>query len=284
MKRSKPMHSTPPELIDIGLNLTHDSFDSDRKTVIQRAQDAGVSRMILTGASLDGSRQALDLARDYPGVLYATAGIHPHHAKEVHGDTWHVLRELHALPEVLAVGECGLDWFRDLSPRPTQEKVFIQHLELAVQNQLPMFLHQRDASDAFVSILADFRERLSRVVVHCFTDSRKALFALLDLDCHIGLTGWICDERRGRHLKELVPSIPADRLMIETDAPYLMPRDLDPKPDTQRNEPMYLPHIAREIARCADKPEDQLARESTTVASAFFQLPSTPQTGTGASA
>ncbi len=265
-----------PSLIDIGLNLAHDSFDHDRKEVLQRALDLGVHRMILTGATEDGSQKALQLAKAHPGTLFATAGIHPHHAKEVHGETFTILRELHALPEVVAVGECGLDYFRDISPRPTQEKVFIAHLEMAVANQLPMFLHQRDSGDAFISILKEFREKLSDVVVHCFTDDKKVLFGLLDLECHIGITGWICDERRGKHLKELVPSIPANRLMIETDAPYLMPRDLDPKPKTQRNEPMHLPHIAREIAKCTGKSSEQLAMETTSNAESFFRLPPLP--------
>ena len=269
------MSEETPTLIDIGLNLTHDSFDKDRDEVIRRAVDLGVRRMILTGASEEGSQKAFELARKRNRYFFATAGIHPHHAKDVNGDTYTVLKDLHAKDEVVAVGECGLDYFRNFSPKSAQEKVFIAHLEMAVKNQLPMFLHQRDAGDAFVSILKDFREKISGAVVHCFTDSKKVLFQLLDLDCHIGITGWICDERRGHHLKELVASIPANRLMIETDAPYLMPRDLDPKPKTQRNEPMHLPHIAREIARCADKPFEQLARETTETAAAFFGLPAT---------
>ena len=263
---------TRPSLIDIGLNLTHDSFDHDRKDVLQRALDLGVHRMILTGATEEGSLKGLELAKSYPGTFYTTAGIHPHHAKEVNGDTFTVLQELYTLPEVVAVGECGLDYFRDISPRSTQEKVFIAHLEMATGNQLPMFLHQRDAGDSFISILKEFREKLSDVVVHCFTDNKKIMFGLLDLECHIGITGWICDERRGKHLKELVPSIPTNRLMIETDAPYLMPRDLDPKPKTQRNEPMHLPHIAHEIAKCTGKPFEQLAQETTVNANSFFRL------------
>lgn len=268
------MSDVIPSLIDIGLNLTHDSFDKDRQEVIQRAVDLGVHRMILTGASEEGSRKALDLAKNYTRQFYATAGIHPHHAKDVNGDTYTVLKNLYKEPEIVAVGECGLDFFRNFSPKSVQEKVFLSHLEMAVENQLPMFLHQRDAGDAFVSILTNYREKLRGAVVHCFTDSKKVLFDLLDLDCHIGITGWICDERRGHHLKELVASIPANRLMIETDAPYLMPRDLDPKPKSQRNEPMHLPHIAKEIARCVDKPFEQLARESTETSEAFFGLPS----------
>ena len=182
---------TRPSLIDIGLNLTHDSFDHDRKDVLQRALDLGVHRMILTGATEEGSLKALELAKSYPGTFYATAGIHPHHAKEVNGDTFTVLQELYTMPEVVAVGECGLDYFRDISPRSTQEKVFIAHLEMATGNQLPMFLHQRDAGDTFISILKEFREKISDVVVHCFTDDKKILFGLLDLD-RVNRTGFFC--------------------------------------------------------------------------------------------
>lgn len=271
------MSEETPSLIDIGLNLTHDSFDKDRRDVIHRAVEQGVRRMVLTGASEEGSQKAFELARDQNQYFHATAGIHPHHAKDVNGDTYTVLKELHEKEEIVAVGECGLDFFRNFSPKSVQEKVFLAHLEMAIENRLPLFLHQRDAGDAFVSILKNFREQISGAVVHCFTDSKKVLFQLLDLDCHIGITGWICDERRGHHLKELIPSIPSNRLMIETDAPYLMPRDLDPKPKTQRNEPMHLPHIAREIARCADKPFEQVARETTETAEAFFGLPATPE-------
>jgi len=222
-------------LIDIGCNLTHDSFDNDRDSVIARARAVGVDHMVVTGASEAGSVKALELARSRPDCLSATAGVHPHLASDFSTDTASVLAELHQAPEVVAVGECGLDYFRDFSPRTDQRRAFERQLELAVACNKPVFLHQRDAHADFVAILGEFRDALGKVVVHCFTDSGEALDDYLHLDCHIGITGWICDERRGHHLKELVQTIPDDRLMLETDAPYLKPRNLRPKVKTHRN-------------------------------------------------
>lgn len=260
------------ELIDIGANLTHDSFDDDREQVIEDARDAGVVQMVVTGASEDGSIASRRLSAEYPGVLFATAGVHPHRAADFTAETESVLAELHEHDNVVAVGECGLDYFRDFSPRPAQRKAFERQLELAVTCGKPVFLHQRDAHDDFLAVMREYRPHLSAAVVHCFTDTREALQDYLALDCHIGITGWICDERRGRHLKEFVHEIPADRLMIETDAPYLKPRNLRPKARTHRNEPKWLPWIAGTLAACRDVSPDRLAEETTTTARRFFGL------------
>lgn len=260
------------DLIDIGCNLTHDSFDHDRAAVIEAARAAGVSRMVVTGATETGSVAALELAGQWHGVLYATAGVHPHHAEEVAADTLSVLAELHAADQVVAVGECGLDYFRDFSPRPAQRRAFEKQLELAVECGKPVFLHQRDAHDDFVAIFREFRPHLSGAVVHCFTDTRAAMLEYLEMDCHVGITGWICDERRGRHLKEFVHEIPAERLMLETDAPYLKPRNMKPKIKTRRNEPQWLPWIAGTVAACRGVSPDQLAEETTATAERFFGL------------
>ncbi|MET0754647.1 MAG: TatD family hydrolase [Pseudoxanthomonas sp.] len=261
------------DLIDIGANLTHDSFDHDRDAVLQRAREAGIVRMMVTGASREHSPKALALAQRHPGFLYATAGVHPHHAVEYTDECDAEMRALHAHPEVVAVGECGLDYFRDFSPRPAQRRAFERQLQLASDNGKPLFLHQRDAHDDFVGMMKDFDGKLGPAVVHCFTGTRKELFDCLDLDWHIGITGWLCDERRGLHLRELVPHIPANRLMIETDAPYLLPRTVKPQPSHRRNEPMYLAHIVEELAR--DRGEDvaTTAAMTTATARAFFRLP-----------
>lgn len=261
------------ELIDIGCNLTHESFGKDLPEVIANAKAQGVVQMMVTGASEAGSVRARELAEQWPGVLYATAGVHPHLAAEFSNDTASVLAELHRDERVLAVGECGLDYFRDISPRPVQRKAFERQLELAVDCGKPVFLHQRDAHEDFIAILREYRPQLSRAVVHCFTDTRQAMLDCLDLDCHIGITGWICDERRGHHLKEFVREIPSDRLMIETDAPYLKPRNLRPKARTHRNEPQWLPWIAGTVAACRGVPPPQLAAETTACAREFFGLP-----------
>jgi len=266
------------QLIDIGANLGHDSFDHDLDAVLRRARAAGVVQLVVTGATRDGSRKALELAQAHPGFLYATAGVHPHHASEYTDECDAELRALHAHPEVVAVGECGLDYFRDLSPRPAQRRAFERQLQIAADLAVggvakPLFLHQRDAHADFMAVLRNFDGQLGPVVVHCFTGARAELFEVLDQDWHVGITGWLCDERRGQHLRELVPHIPAARLMIETDAPYLLPRSVRPQPSHRRNEPMYLAHIVAELAR--DRGEDvALTAEQTTAnARAFFRLP-----------
>jgi len=264
------------QLIDIGANLTHDSFDPDRDAVLQRARDAGVVQMVITGASREHSPLALKLAQRHPGELFATAGVHPHHAGEYTAECDAEMRALHAHAEVVAVGECGLDYFRDFSPRPSQRRAFELQLQIAVETKKPLFLHQRDAHADFMAMMRNFDGRLGPAVVHCFTGTRAELFDYLDQDWHIGITGWLCDERRGQHLRELVPHIPADRLMIETDAPYLLPRTVKPAPSHRRNEPFYLAHIVEELARDRGESIEVTAANATAAARAFFRLPAPP--------
>jgi TatD DNase family protein len=257
-------------LVDIGLNLAHDSFDHDRDSVVAHARDAGVTRMVITGSTLENTRDAIGLVRTAPQHYRCTAGIHPHHAREFADGDAPALRELLLQPEVGAAGECGLDYFRNYSPHEDQERVFRLQLQLAVESGKPVFLHQRDGHDAFVAILRDYLPRLKGGVAHCFTGDERELRDYLDLGLSIGVTGWICDERRGQHLRELVRLIPADRLMIETDAPYLLPRDLHPKPTHRRNEPKFLPHILRTIAACRGESPAALAAATTANAVEFF--------------
>ncbi len=264
------------ELIDIGANLTHDSFDDDREAVLAAARAAGVRQMVVTGASFDGSRQALDLARAHPGVLFGTAGVHPHRAADWNDAGEALLRELLEAPEMVAVGEAGLDYFRDFSPRPDQHRAFAAQLQIGADSGLPLFLHLREAHQDFHAMLREWRDRLSQVVVHCFTGSREELHAYLDLDCHIGITGWICDERRGTHMKDYLGEIPAGRLMIETDAPYLKPRNLRPRVKSHRNEPRFLPWILGTLAAVRGEHPAELARVTTENARRFFRLPAIP--------
>ncbi|GHA19984.1 3'-5' ssDNA/RNA exonuclease TatD [Oceanisphaera arctica] len=259
-------------MIDIGVNLTNSQFDKDRDQVIIRAKAAGISALVLTGTNLEESRAVADYAATEPGFCYATAGIHPHDAKTFDGQSLSVLRALAAQPQVVAIGECGLDYNRDFSPRPQQDAVFEAQLELAAELQLPVFMHCRDAHDRFLDILRPWRSRLPAAVLHCFTGSEAELRGCLALDLHIGITGWICDERRGQELQRLVSLIPDHRLMIETDSPYLLPRDLSPKPSSRRNEPAYLPHIARRIVACRGDDPDALAAATTATSRAFFRI------------
>ena len=261
-------------LIDIGINLTHDSYDSDRVAVMARAAAAGVTQMVVTGASGDGSRKAAALAREHPGKLFATAGVHPHHATELTDELAQELEALAHAPEVVAVGECGLDYFRDFSPRDVQRAAFARQLEIAARVGKPVFLHQRDAHADFVAILREHRDVIAvGAVAHCFTGQAAELHDYLEMGLSIGITGWICDERRGQHLVPLMREIPAPKLMIETDGPYLLPRNLRPKPDSRRNEPAYLPHIAAAVAAARGEPVEVLARTSTAAARRFFRLP-----------
>jgi len=260
------------ELIDIGANLTHESFRPDFDAVLERARECGVSAMVVTGASAAGSRAARELARSHPGVLHATAGVHPHHAHEYDEATDALLRELQASAQVKAVGETGLDYHRNYSPREAQLAAFRRQLAIAVDTGKPLFLHQRDAHADFLACMDAVADRISRAVVHCFTGTGAELDDYLARGWYIGITGWICDERRGLHLRDLVPRIPADRLLIETDAPYLLPRDLEPRPSHRRNEPMYLAHVCAAVASARGESAQELAALTSANARAFFDL------------
>jgi TatD DNase family protein len=196
-------------LIDIGANLGHTSFKSDLSAVLARAKAVGVGQIIVTGASKEGSVDAMQLAQNYPGFLYATAGVHPHHADEYDSFTEELLADLLANDVVRAGGECGLDYNRNFSSRQAQQFAFERQLGLAIAANKPVFLHQRDAHQDFLGILKSHRAALKNAVVHCFTDTRDALNDYLALDCYIGITGWICDERRGTHLLAAVRDIPS---------------------------------------------------------------------------
>ncbi len=260
-------------LVDIGLNLTHESFADDMPAVLARAEAAGVHRMLVTGSDIAHSQAALHLAQAHPLQLRATAGVHPHHAKDLHPEQLPQLQVLSAQPLVLAVGECGLDYFRNFSTHEQQEQAFRLQLELAVAVGKPVFLHERDAHDSFVGILNDYLPRLSGAVAHCFTGSAAQVRRYVELGLYVGITGWICDERRGAELREAVRFIPSDRLLIETDAPYLIPRDLKPKPKSHRNEPMHLPAVLQRLASCRGESADALATATTANAARLFNWP-----------
>jgi TatD DNase family protein len=263
-----------PALIDIGINLTHDSYDSDRDAVMARAAAAGVVQMVVTGASGEGSRKAAALARQHPGKLFSTAGVHPHHATELTDELAQELEALARESEVVAVGECGLDYFRDFSPRDVQRAAFARQLEIAARVGKPVFLHQRDAHADFVAILREHAAALSAgAVAHCFTGQANELMDYLEMGLAIGITGWISDERRGHHLLPLMREIPVGKLMIETDGPYLLPRDLMPKPASRRNEPAFLPHIAARVARARSESVEAVAASTTAAARQLFRLP-----------
>ena len=255
-------------LTDIGANLTHTTFHDDLEAVVARARETGVSNIVVTGTTALESRLAAEIATRLD--LYATAGVHPHHARDCGPATIAELREIAQHPRVVAIGECGLDFNRNYSPHPDQEKGFVAQVELALELGMPLFLHSRDAHPRFAQLLR--HHKVTRAVAHCFTGEKEELHAYLDLDLYIGITGWICDERRGTHLLQLVRDIPAERLLLETDSPYLTPRDMRPQPKARRNEPAFLAHIARTVARALGRPVEEVAAQTTRNAQKLFGI------------
>ncbi len=260
------------QTIDIGINLINKRFQYDANEVIQRAKDAGVSPMILTGVSLFVSQKSAQLAKKHPKNLFSTAGLHPHNAKDWDNNVADGIKKLLLLPEVVAVGECGLDFDRDFSPRPVQESCFRAQLQLAIDVNKPLFLHEREAHQRFVAIMNEYVGKLPKSVVHCFTGTFNEAEKYLDMGFYIGITGAITDERRFGHLKEVVKYIPSDRLMIETDAPFMLPKNMREQPAERRNEPAYLPFVTQYIAKNTGKTEAEVALATTNTAKLFFGL------------
>ncbi|MBV2130924.1 TatD family hydrolase [Arsukibacterium indicum] len=261
------MQSATPDWFDCGVNLFSNQFAGKEQQIWQRAQQAGISNMLLIGSDIAESRLNQQFCSSHSGCV-TTAGIHPHQAGNV-AESWLAdLRQVLSLPGVVAVGECGLDFNRDFSPRPMQQHVFASQLQLAKQLQMPVYLHERDA---FASQLAMLKEQqINHGVAHCFTGDIIQLKAYLDLGLYIGITGWLCDERRGLSLQQALQYLPLDRILLETDAPYLLPRTIKPRP--KYNEPALLPAIAAEICRLKQIDSQQLATACTGNARRLFKL------------
>jgi TatD DNase family protein len=264
-------------VFDIGVNLTSGQLLPDIAEVLQRATQAGVTGLAITGTSLSESQQAADLcvqySNEFPGILCSTAGVHPHQASEWTREGAAQIRALAALPSTLAIGETGLDFNRNFSTPEAQKLAFSAQLEIAGETGLPLFLHERDAFDTQIGMLREHRKNFTTAVTHCFTGTRAQLDAYLDLDFYIGITGWVCDERRGKELAEIVKYIPLERLLIETDAPWLLPRNMHPKPENRRNEPAYLGWISRELALRYDLSELLIREQTFRNALDFFRIP-----------
>jgi TatD DNase family protein len=253
------------------------SYARDRDEVVKVAATTGVSPLVITGCDERSSLAAALYAGVYnaanPNALFATAGVHPHEARNCGNGTLDFLRELaREKKAVKAVGECGLDYNRDFSPRDVQRRWFVKQAELAVELSLPLFLHVRDAFADFSTILAEHIRSVPAAVVHCFTGTMDELDYYLSLGCYIGITGWICDERRGKHLAGLIGNIPSDRLLLETDAPFLLPMDIPFKVRNRRNEPKFLPYVAETVARLLGKEPGKLAKETFTNSKRFFGI------------
>ncbi|KAG2443084.1 hypothetical protein HYH02_009498 [Chlamydomonas schloesseri] len=279
------MFAAPVPVVDIGVNLVDHSFQSDLPKVLGRAAAANVRALLVTGTCLRTAKAAANLVDAHAAaagtptqpLLYFTAGVHPHNAKQCTPDTLTELRRLAAHPRCVAIGECGLDFNRNFSPPDVQEEWFEQQVVLAKELRKPLFLHCRDAGERFAEILRRHTPLPAPAVVHCFTGSADELRAFLAMDMYIGITGWICDdrpERGGAELAALLPSIPRHRLMIETDAPYLVPRTIKPsKARPGRNEPALLPHVLQAAAAALGVSPEELGLSSTEVACRVFGLP-----------
>jgi TatD DNase family protein len=267
-------------VIDIGLNLTNGQFARDHWDVLRRAVDAGVTHCVLTGTDLESSRKALELclahADELPLSLSCTAGIHPHDADHFDTSSSQELVDLLSSSEygskIVACGETGLDFNRNYSTKENQIRAFEAQIEIAISHKKPLFLHERDAFDTQSAILRERLTQLPETVIHCFTGNREQLLAYIDMGFYIGITGWICDPKRGIGLQEIVGLIPENRLLIETDAPFLLPKNIQPKPDSRRNEPAYLPWIAKKIAECSGASLQSVIASTSANAKRFFQL------------
>ena len=243
------------QFFDIGANLTHESFQKDLDKVLNESNQAGVKRLSITGSCLEDSIIASEIADQYSQMCVSTAGIHPHNAKEYSPEMFKEIKDLLTKEQVKCIGETGLDFNRNFSSPDDQQKSFEAHLELSIDINKPLFLHERDAHEKFVEIILPYINLIPKGVVHCFTGDEGALLKYIEMGFFIGITGWLCDERRGKHLEELIPLIPLEKLLIETDSPYLLPRDMGLDNST-RNEPKYLKHIAKKVASHRNESEE----------------------------
>ena len=249
------------KLVDICVNLTDDIFLGKEKKIIDAANKNNVSKMVLVGNDLESSKKVSVFAEEFNFI--STAGYHPHNAKDWNANSYECLLSILKKGHVKAVGECGLDFNRNFSTPEIQHSVFLEHINLAKQTNLPLFIHERDAFHQMVSILKDNINDCKNMVVHCFTGTKNALIDYLDLGVHIGLTGWICDDRRGKHLRDFINIIPDDKLFIETDSPYLSPYISNKKPEITSamkhlNKPEYLVEVAKDVAKYRNQSYDYI--------------------------
>src|SRR3989338_5557162 len=229
-------------LIDTHAHLEMPQFDGDRDEVIKRTVESGISLIIDVGSDLSGSRTALELARRYD-FIYASAGIHPHEVKGVTIETYKEIRELLSDPKVVAVGEIGLDYYKDYSPRDIQQREFINQIRIAKEFKKPVIVHSRDAREDTLKILKD--EKVSEIggIMHCFSGDEEMARRCMDMGFYISFAGPITYPNADK-LRKVVKSIPTNRLLIETDCPYLAPQQMRGK----RNEPAYVRHVAEKVA------------------------------------
>ena len=237
-------------LFDSHSHIDDISFDKDFPQTLQRAQKAGVAAIMVVGINLKTTKKAMKLVKKHDH-LYTSVGVHPHDAKTCTNEVISALISLASHEKVKAWGETGLDFNRMHSPKDVQEKWFIRQIEAADELGLPMIFHERDSQGRFLEILTDMDNQKRRGVVHCFSGTKQEMFKYLDLGYHIGVTGIVTLKQRGQYLRQLIPHIPEDRLLIETDAPYLTPAPMKNK--TRRNEPAFVAAVFHKIADITQK-------------------------------
>jgi len=250
---------------DTHCHLNHPDLYPEWQVVLFRAQQSGVERLIQIGYDLASSRRAVDLAAQ-SDALYAAVGIHPHDAAQCNAEALATLRALAQQPRVVAVGEIGLDFYRDLSPRTAQYEAFHAQMQLAQSLGLPVILHCREAYDELLGVLAEYPT--VRGVLHCFSGTEAHAQRGLELGYYLGIGG-VLTFKRAESLRAIVRAMPRDRLLLETDAPYLAPHPYRGK----RNEPAYLPLIAQQVAALWEVPLETLsALTETNVARLFTRM------------
>ena len=259
------------EIADIACNFTSDRFDNDLDEVINQAIINNITKFGLICSRLSDLDKLLEIYNRYSKHMFFTIGVHPHHANEINEEYLKKLKEVIKNNNPHAIGETGLDFFRNLSTYEEQIFAFEEQIKIAIDINKPLFLHQRDSHDDFIKILRKYSSDINKSVVHCFTGSKEQLNDYLELDCYIGVTGWICDAKRNVELRKTIKNIPLERLMIETDCPYLIPKNLQEKPKNNRNEPTYLNHIANEVAELMKKDINDIREKTYKTSLSFFQ-------------
>ena len=259
------------EIADIACNFTSDRFDNDLDEVIDRAIANHITKFGLICSRLRDIDKLLEIYNRYSKDVFFTIGVHPHHANEINAEYLKKLKEVINNNNPHAIGETGLDFFRNLSTYEEQIFAFEEQIKIAIDTNKPLFLHQRDSHDDFIKILRKYSSDINKSVVHCFTGTKEQLNDYLELDCYIGVTGWICDAKRNVELRKTIKNIPLERLMIETDCPYLIPKNLEEKPKNSRNEPTYLNHIANEVAALMKKDINDIREKTYKTSLSFFK-------------
>ena len=259
-------------LADSCFNINHESFKNDLGDILDAANNVGVEYFFCPASKEKEIEDLINLSESYQKNIFCSIGIHPHNASDLKPNTIENLKKYLGNQHVKAIGEIGLDYYRNFQSPEIQKKCFNAFLELASTNQYPVFLHHREAFSDFYPMVKNCIGEVPDSIVHCFTGTKSELKKFLDLGLYIGITGWICDPKRGVDLREIIKYIPLDRLLIETDAPYLVPKNMVNKPRNNRNEPLFLEHIANDISELLNIDKALLAEETTNNFKKLFRI------------